>query len=535
MFNAIAAPFGMLLMWLYELVNNYALSLVLIAILVRVLLLPFQMKGKRGQLRQSRLNPKLAELRKKHGANKQKLNEETAKLYREEGVNPASGCLWQFIQMPIMLALFWAIRQPITIMMRVAEGFIQSEPFTYDGVNYTTGPIYQRLTEAGYQFAEAGQAAWEQIFQTRFMTEHWYQYNFNEFADYGLRRMDFSLGILDLGQVPDWQIWNFDWSDSTVWLPLLILFFLPVMSGGVQFISAAIMRKTNPMATPAEGTPGAGSMGTMMKLMPLMSVFFGFMFPAALSIYWTTGTALQIGQDLWLNKKYTKILDAEDAEKEKVRKEKEAVLEAKRLETERKKAEGIIDTNKNKSKRKKQKGDKQAKREKTAEWEKKTAPKKKKKKDEEQYEPSRVGNRRYARGRAYNPDRYFKVSADSEADELLEDDAYVSDADDAVESASVDLPIIDAAQADDIEDDDDFEDDDAGYDDSDDEDLDDDSDYEDFDDDSYDDSDEDFDDDSDDDDSNLEDYESGDFDDDDEESDDEDGNQDTVKFETKRF
>ncbi|MCL2222537.1 MAG: YidC/Oxa1 family membrane protein insertase [Oscillospiraceae bacterium] len=469
MFNAIAAPFGMLLMWLYELVNNYALSLILIAILVRILLLPFQMKGKRGQLRMSRLNPKMDELRKKHAANKQKLNEETAKLYREEGINPASGCLWNFIQMPIMLALFWAIRQPITVMMRVAEGFIYPEPFTHDGVNYATGPIYQRLVEAGYQFVEGGQATWEQIFQTRFMNDYWYQYNFNDFVDYGLRRMDFSLGMLDLGQVPEWQVWNFDWSDSTVWLPLLLLFFFPVLSCGAQFISAAVMRKTNPMATPAEGTPGAGSMGTMMKFMPLMSLVFGFMFPAALAVYWTTGTVLQIGQDLWLNKRYTRILDAEDAEKEKIRKEKEAVLEAKRLETERKKAEGIIEENKNKSKRKKQKGSKQARLEKAAEWEKKISPKKKDRENENKHEPSRIGNRRYARGRAYDPDRYSKGSATSETGELLDDDSLAIDvADDFVDLPDSEIADTDSFpdddyfeedESDDYEDDDDFEDD----------------------------------------------------------------------------
>jgi len=499
MFNAIAAPFGMLLMWLYELIDNYALSLVLIAIIVRLLLLPFQMKGKRGQLRQSRLNPKMDEIRKKHGANKQKMNEEIAKLFKEEGVNPASGCLWNFIQMPIMLALFWAIRQPITVMMRVAEGFIDSEPFTYDGVNYTIGPIYQRLVDAGYQFVETGQAAWEQIFQTRFINEHWYEYNFAEFAEFGLRQMDVSLGILDLGQVPEWQLWNFDWSDSTVWLPLLILFFFPILSGAAQFVSAAIMRKTNPMATPAEGTPGAGSMVTVMKFMPLMSVFFGFMFPAALAVYWTTGTVLQIGQDLWLNKRYTRILDAEDAEKEIIRKEKEAVLEAKRLESERKKAEGIVEENKNKSKRKKQKGDKQARLEKAAEWEKKTSPKKKDREKDEKDEPSRIGNRRYARGRAYDPARYSSGAIDSASDEVSEEDALVGEViDDTAQSASVNLSDsqeVYTVEEDEYDEEEDYDDDD-GYEDDDDEDYDDD------------------------------------FEDDEEDDDDD---SDTVKFETKRF
>jgi YidC/Oxa1 family membrane protein insertase len=499
MFNAIAAPFGMLLMWLYELVGNYALSLILIAILVRLLLLPFQMKGKRGQLRQSRLQPKLAELQKRHGANKQKYQEEMSKLYRDEGVNPLSGCLWNFIQMPIMLALFWAIRQPITVMMRVYEGFLGSEPFTYGGEIYEIGPIYQRLTEAGYQFVDTAQATWEQIFQTRFMTDNWEQYGFYVFEQYGLRQMDFSLGILDLGQVPQWQLWNpeiFNWGDSSVWLPLLILFFFPILSGGVQFLSASIMRKINPMATPEMPGGAGGSMGTIMKLMPLMSVVFGFMFPAALAIYWTAGTALQIVQDVILTKRYTKILDAEDAVKEAERKEKEAALEAKRLESERRKAEGLAADNKNKSKRKKKKGEKQDQREKAAEWEKKTAPKKKKKDQDEEFNPSREGNRRYARGRAYDPERYANeaLEADELDDEVLDGEVLDSEFD------SEDMPYA-------TEVDDDFDDelDEEGY-------------EEDYEDDEY-----------------LEDDEYDEDDEDDEDGDDDHDDQDSVKFETKRF
>ena len=107
--NVIARPFGQILMFLYEATGSYALSLVLIALIVKVIMLPFQMKSKRGMMRQSRLQPKVAELQKKHGANKAKLNEEMSKMYKEEGINPASGCLWGFLPMPIMFALFFVI------------------------------------------------------------------------------------------------------------------------------------------------------------------------------------------------------------------------------------------------------------------------------------------------------------------------------------------------------------------------------------------------------------------------------------------
>jgi len=521
-FNPIAVPFGLLLMWLYDFVQDYALSLILVAIIVRVILLPFQMKGKRGMMRQSRLQPKLAELQKKHGANKQKLNEETAKLYKDEGVNPASGCLWSFIQMPIMIALFYVIRQPLTIMMRVAEELLTE-----------TGAITLKLNELGFEPKLS--EFYVQIDQAQFITD-----NFSEFVGLSeqLRQISFNLGPLNLAAIPDWQ---FFWSPDTVWsgamwLPGLLLFLLPIISGGAQFVSAGIMRKMNPAGTPEAA---GGAAGNIMKLMPLMSVVFGFMFPAALSLYWTIGTVLQIGQDVWLTKKYTKILDEEDAEKAKIQKVKDAELEAKRIETERKKAEGLAERDLNTSKRKKKKSKRQDKREKAVDWEKKNAPE-----QEETFEPSRVGNRRYARGRAYDPDRFASSaqddkakSQDDETDESTEE--TIAEIDDAVTeetpAADTEMELDDETDDGDNLDDTDEVDEGDNSNFEDDEDSDDDSDDSDDDDLDEDDDDDDVDDselDEDDDDDDLDDDD--DFDDEDIE-DDESEEKSSERFDTTRF
>jgi len=447
MFNAIATPFGWLLMTLYEWVHNYGLSLILIALIVKVILLPFQMKGKRGQLRQARLQPKLAEIQKKHAANKQKLNEEMAKLYKEEGVNPASGCLWSFIQMPIMIAIFYAIRGPLTLMMGVSRDLLEK-----------SGEIFQTLAKAGVNIEDpVFDGFYHEIYMAQEISRNWPL--FQNLGIEGLRPISFEMGILNLTEIPNWQIWSYQWDNAAIWFPMLLLFFFPLMSGGAQFISAHIMRKMN--ATP-EAAAG-GTMATVLKFMPLMSVWFGFMFPAALSLYWTIGTVLQIGQDIWLTKKYTKILDEEDAEKAVIRQAKEAELEAKRLETERKKAEGLAERNRSTSKRKKQKSEKQDKKEKAAEWEKKNTPEPE---VEEKDEPGRVGKRRYARGRAYDPDRFAK---DSDEEDDVDDD-------DIIEVDEDDVEIIDVDDEYDDYEDDDYEDDD--YEDEDDDDDDDDDDDE---------------------------------------------------------
>jgi len=390
MFSSIARPFGQFLMLIYGWVGNYGLALILFAFAVKVILLPFQMKSKRGMMQQARLQPKVAELQKKHGANKTKLNEEMSKMYKEEGVNPASGCLWGLLPLPIMLALFLAIREPLTMMMGVAADLLSSVPLA-DG---NVGAIFAKLQELG--FVSTVQPYYVQIDQAQFISA-----NFSQFANLSsaLRTMDFHFGILNLASQPQWNfLWTTDWSNASIWLPGFFLFLLPLLSGGAQFVSSGINRKMTPTTTPDD----QGKMTQrMMMLMPLMSIYLAYITPAALGFYWTISTVFQIAQDVWLTRRFTRKLDAQDAVNNEERKKKEAEIEAKRIESERKKAEGlVVERNPNTSKRRKQKSDKQEQLGKAAEWEKKNAL------PDEKYEPSRVDNRRYARGRAYDPDRY---------------------------------------------------------------------------------------------------------------------------------
>jgi len=452
MFDFIARPFGQFLMILYEFAGNYGMALLLFAVAVKIILLPFQMKAKRGQLRQSRLQPKIAELQKRHGTNKAKINEEMAKLYKEEGVNPASGCLWGFIPIPILFALFQVIRSPLTMMMGVSKDLLEEG-----------GAILNKLTQLGFE--STVQSFYIQVDQAQFIAA-----NFRDFQDLSpaLKPVTYYFGLINLAEVPQWNfLWNTDWSNSNIWLPGLLLFIIPLISGGSQFISAQIIKKYTP--TPAV-TEGAGkSMQTMMMLMPLISVYFGYILPGALGFYWTIGTVLQIGQDIWLSKRYTRILDAEDEIKNRQRKARAAELEAKRAEAERRKAEGIIEKNPNTSKHKKHKTEKQEKIEKAVEYEKKIAP------EEKKNEPGRIENRRYARGRAYDPER-FKSAAPKKKKkkapkEKLED-TEIELKDDVVEAAApaddeVDLEVeqededIEEADGDDDEDDGDGDDDDG--------------------------------------------------------------------------
>jgi YidC/Oxa1 family membrane protein insertase len=88
----------------------WALSIVFLVVLMRLLLLPLFIKQMHATRKMTALAPQVAELRKKYKGNKQKLNEETMKLYKDNGANPLAGCLPVAAQLPVFFALFGVLR-----------------------------------------------------------------------------------------------------------------------------------------------------------------------------------------------------------------------------------------------------------------------------------------------------------------------------------------------------------------------------------------------------------------------------------------
>ena len=91
MLQTIAKPFGWLMLWLYNLTGNYGVAIILFALVVKIIMLPFQLKSKKSTMRMSRMTPRLKELEKKFGHDQARYQQEMSKLYKEEGVNPMSG------------------------------------------------------------------------------------------------------------------------------------------------------------------------------------------------------------------------------------------------------------------------------------------------------------------------------------------------------------------------------------------------------------------------------------------------------------
>ena len=98
----------------YAVIHNinvsYGLAIILFTIIVRIILLPLNMKQTRSQVRMQKVQPEVKKLQEKYKNDPKKSQEEMMKLYKEKGVNPMGGCLPLIVQLPILWALFYVFR-----------------------------------------------------------------------------------------------------------------------------------------------------------------------------------------------------------------------------------------------------------------------------------------------------------------------------------------------------------------------------------------------------------------------------------------
>lgn len=399
--DIITAPFSLLLMFLYNLVKNYGLAIILFALVVKLIMLPFGMKSKKSTMRMSLIAPKQKELEKKYGSDKAKYQQELMKLYKEENIKPLGGCLWSLIPLPILFALYSVVRQPFTKMMGLSADqwtYLKTSIFETLGLTAPANLTYEQISYAQSmhgRFAEVSQKLSENADTIA-----------NTVGSFKLTDIDFSFLGLNLGDTPNFKFFLEvkDWSPAAVW-PALGLFLIPIVSAALSILATKISQKG--MGKAAEQQEGMKGFNI---IMPIISLWIGFVMPAALGIYWIASSVFGILQDIWLNKKYGRELAAEMAARDEKNKRLEKEREKQRLEAEQlEKAE----VNPNTSKRKIKNIEKQSQAQKSAEW--LEAHGKKKKAENEN--PSQVGDRPYARGRNYKPDRFQKGYVPDEQDQ----------------------------------------------------------------------------------------------------------------------
>ena len=411
-------PFAKLMVWFYNLTGNYGLALVLFSLTINLVLAPFMAKSKKSTMRQARLQPRIQELQKRHAGNQQQLNAEMQKLYQEEGINPLSGCLWSLLPMFLIIPIYRIVIMPISRMMyasspRAGEAVVEALKtyFANQGVELASSGrsafyVQIELTNLFHQSKDAALAA------LRTMTDS----AGNALDLSRLIDMDMSALGLDLGATPSYKVL---WQGPYTWAAIG-LFLIPIVSALASWLSMKVSSKMNPQPAAAGNEQSQGMMKGMNLMMPLMSIWFCYIMPASMGVYWIANSLFGMIRDVVLTKIFKKKLDEEDAVRAATRSQRERELEEKRLETERLRAEGKTEMNVNTSKKKIQANEKQKSDERKAALDRadRAARRERLGIQETEKPASQVGSRRYARGRAYVEDRYTNPESAEEATAL---------------------------------------------------------------------------------------------------------------------
>ena len=352
----ICIPFAWLTRLFYSITGSYGLAIILFTLIVKLVLLPFQLKSKKSMLRMNRLQGKVKDIQTSYANNKQRQQEEMADLYAREGINPASGCLWSFLPFPILIALYSIIRLPLRYFMSMSTETIEQ--------------VRELAASLGYETA-AGRVGYEQIYLAKFVHENWSSFQ-GKFP--GLIDLNYNFLGLDLADTARNVIGQFPGGGWGVWGLLL----LPIIAALAQLAMSVITMK-------GSGSADNGTGKTMMYMMPLLTVWMGYSFPAALMIYWIANAVLSALQELFLNKKFNAILDREETDKEREKREKRyAKYEQQKAMMQQRGGAPVQQGSKKKQAQRKEQ----------------------QRKGPATTENGKIGGRPYARGRSYSQDHY---------------------------------------------------------------------------------------------------------------------------------
>lgn len=341
--------------------NNYAIALIIFTLIVKLITVPSQIKQQKSTAKMAKFSPKLKQLQKQYANNKQKLQEETMKLYSEEGVNPMGSCLPMVITMVILFGVVGVVYSPLNYISNIGDSkfsLLSTKNSTItEAENLVTDVIILANRMDGKSYSELTDEEIEKIFTVKTLEDS----DNNEINDVKISKSDVSEKELEKAQKVFSEMYPEDKdfakritnnsivSSKLYQRPQLLLFqiqdagygkmfdvvydgfskdlaevdytffgiplsampawnsfylIIPILSLisqlALTILSQYFQRKNN---------PGANKMGmgmnAMLYIMPLFSFWISFSFPAGLGLYWTLSAVYSLIQTVVLNKIYT--------------------------------------------------------------------------------------------------------------------------------------------------------------------------------------------------------------------------------------
>ena len=298
----ISELFGYLLNWLYSLVNNYGIAIIIFSVILRIILIPITIKQQTTMKKTAKLQEKMAEIQKKYKNNPEKLNQETIALYKNEKMSPFSGCLSSILQIIIILSVFWLVSKPLTYMKRINPEIIEKYTAEMQESGFEQNGGYIQISLLDYAETKY-QEVNEQLQQEDVGNREELEAKRDEYNSLRLN-MDF-LG-LDLSKVPTQNL-N-DWK----------VYVIPGLYVITSFISIKLTTATQKKKKkkqdivvengevkedeidPMEQMQAMSQ--NMTYMIPIMSVIIAVIAPLGLALYWLVSNILMIIERLIINK-----------------------------------------------------------------------------------------------------------------------------------------------------------------------------------------------------------------------------------------
>ena len=291
--------FGYVLNFIYELVKNYGLAIIIFSVLIKILMIPISIKQQKTIKKSAKIQSKMKEIQFKYKNNPEQLNQATMELYKSENMSPFSGCLSGIIQIILLFAVYYLVRSPLTYMKKVNPDVINKYSTIIKENDLSTNSAYPEIEIIreldNIKNLKNNQETQESEEQKTDLAE----IN-DEEVDSLYINMDF-LG-LNLAQVP---------TRSSDWKAYII----PILYVIIAIISMRITNPTKPKEKPVENKdekslakpeeefdPMAQMNKNMNMMFPVMYLAVALIAPLGLALYWLMNSLLMIFERLILNK-----------------------------------------------------------------------------------------------------------------------------------------------------------------------------------------------------------------------------------------
>lgn len=291
MFQFFANIFGYLLELLYNLTSNYGLAIILFTIVIKLIFLPFSIKQQKTMKKSAKIQEKMKIIQFKYKNNPEKMNQEMMNLYKNEKMNPFSGCFTAIIQFLLLFSIFYLVRSPLTFMEKIPAEDISK---------YVT-----QIQESGKSVS----GAYPEIDIIR-------EYNLlkeKNPEDANIEKINLQMNFLgiDLSKVPQQNL-----TDFTVY----IIPILYILSSFISIrLTTSMQEKANKKTkeTTIDGTTGKelvpeeenNELDAVMQtnkmmswMMPIMSISVALVAPLGLALYWLVNNILMIVERVVLDK-----------------------------------------------------------------------------------------------------------------------------------------------------------------------------------------------------------------------------------------